>query len=110
VKPYTVIIPAYNEERSIGEVIKQTQKFADEVIVVDDSSTDNTKELCERLGSKVVTNEHKKGYIGAIREDPIAISSTRGLIKGAFSIISFETDLILSISDENIPSFKIYSA
>ena len=66
-KPYTVIIPAYNEQRSIGEVIKQTQKFADEVIVVDDCSTDNTKELCERLGAKVVTNEHRKGYIGAIK-------------------------------------------
>jgi len=67
VKSYTVIIPAYNEERSIGEVIKQTQKFADEVIVVDDCSTDNTKELCQRLGAKVVTNEHRKGYIGAIK-------------------------------------------
>lgn len=66
-KSYTVIIPAYNEERSIGEVIKQTQKFADEVIVVDDCSTDNTKELCQRLGAKVVTNEHRKGYIGAIK-------------------------------------------
>ncbi len=65
--PYTVIIPAYNEERSIGEVIKQTQKFADEVIVVDDCSTDNTKELCERLGAKVITNEHRKGYISAIK-------------------------------------------
>jgi glycosyltransferase involved in cell wall biosynthesis len=67
VKPYTVIIPAYNEERSIGEVIKQTQKFADEVIVVDDNSTDNTRELCERLGTRVLTNEHRKGYIGAIK-------------------------------------------
>ena len=66
-KSYTVIIPAYNEEKSIGEVIKQTQKFADEVIVVDDCSTDNTKELCERLGAKVVTNEHGTGYIGAIK-------------------------------------------
>jgi glycosyltransferase involved in cell wall biosynthesis len=67
VKSYTVIIPAYNEERSIGKVIKQTQKFADEVIVVDDYSTDNTRELCQRLGAKVVTNEHGKGYIGAIK-------------------------------------------
>jgi glycosyltransferase involved in cell wall biosynthesis len=63
----SVIIPAYNEERNIGEVIKQTQKFADEVIVVDDCSTDNTKELCQRLGAEVVTNEHRKGYIGAIK-------------------------------------------
>ncbi len=63
----SVVIPAYNEERSIGEVIKQTQKFADEVIVVDDNSTDNTGELSARLGARVVANEHGKGYIGAIK-------------------------------------------
>jgi glycosyltransferase involved in cell wall biosynthesis len=63
----SVIIPAYNEERSIGEVIKQTQKFADEIIVVDDNSTDNTRELCERLGAEVVKNMHRKGYIGSIK-------------------------------------------
>jgi glycosyltransferase involved in cell wall biosynthesis len=63
----SVIIPAHNEERSIGEVIKQTRQFAGEVIVVDDYSTDNTKELCQRVGAKVVTNEHGKGYLGAIK-------------------------------------------
>jgi glycosyltransferase involved in cell wall biosynthesis len=63
----SVIIPAYNEEMRIGEVVKQTQKFADEVIVVDDCSTDNTRELCQRLGARLVTNEHRKGYIGAIK-------------------------------------------
>jgi glycosyltransferase involved in cell wall biosynthesis len=63
----SAIIPAYNEEKYIGEVVKQTRKFADEVIVVDDHSTDNTKELCQRLGAKVVTNEYRKGYIGAIK-------------------------------------------
>jgi glycosyltransferase involved in cell wall biosynthesis len=63
----SVVIPAYNEEKSIGEVIEQARKFAEEVIVVDDYSTDNTKELCLRLGANVVTNEHRKGYIGAIK-------------------------------------------
>jgi len=63
----SVIIPAHNEEKSIGEVIEQTRKFADEVIVVDDYSTDSTKELCQRLGASVVINEHRKGYIGAIK-------------------------------------------
>jgi len=63
----SVVIPAYNEQKRIGEVIKQTRKFADEVIVVDDYSTDNTKELCQELGAKVVTNERRKGYVGATK-------------------------------------------
>ena len=63
----SVVIPAYNEEKSIDEVIEQTRKFAGEVMVVDDYSTDKTKELCQTLGANVVTNEHRKGYIGAIK-------------------------------------------
>ncbi|MDI3476396.1 MAG: hypothetical protein PWQ95_2124 [Thermococcaceae archaeon] len=38
----TVIIPAYNEEKNIGEVLDWIPEFVDEVIVVDDGSGDNT--------------------------------------------------------------------
>lgn len=38
----TVIIPAYNEEKNIGEVLDRIPEFVDEVIVVDDGSGDST--------------------------------------------------------------------
>ncbi len=40
-----IIIPAYNEEQTIGKVIEEAKKQADEVIVIDDGSKDRTKEI-----------------------------------------------------------------
>ena len=41
-KKIIAVIPAYNEELHIKEVIKETKKYVDEVIVVDDGSIDET--------------------------------------------------------------------
>ena len=49
----SVLILAKNEERNIEDCINSV-KFADEVLVIDDGSTDNTKEIAESLGARVV--------------------------------------------------------
>ena len=41
----TVVLPAYNEEVSIGSIVLLTRFYADNVIVVDDGSVDRTAEL-----------------------------------------------------------------
>lgn len=56
-----VIIPAYNEQNSIGKVIADIPKFVREVIVVDNVSTDKTASSAEEAGATVVS-ENKKGY------------------------------------------------
>lgn len=56
-----VIIPAYNEQDSIGNVIKDIPTIVDEVIVVNNNSTDNTVLNAEKAGATVLT-ETKKGY------------------------------------------------
>ena len=43
------IIPAYNEESTIGNVIKNTAQFVDEVLVINDGSTDKTIEAARDL-------------------------------------------------------------
>jgi glycosyltransferase involved in cell wall biosynthesis len=48
-------------------VIKETKKFVDEVIVVNDGSTDGTGEIATRLGATVMANQLEQGYIGAIK-------------------------------------------
>lgn len=63
----SVVIPAYNEEGRVGRVVRETLSYVDEVIVVDDGSTDCTREDAEQAGAKVVANRFQKGYIGAIK-------------------------------------------
>ena len=56
-----VIIPAYNEEDSIGNVIKDIPSFVDEIIVVNNNSTDATEKNAKDSGATVLT-ELKAGY------------------------------------------------
>ena len=49
-----VIIPAYNEEASIGKVIAEIPDFVSEIIVVDNNSTDTTSEIAKRAGATVL--------------------------------------------------------
>lgn len=56
-----VIIPAYNEEDSIGKVIKDIPEIVDEIIVVSNNSTDNTELNAKNAGATVL-EENRKGY------------------------------------------------
>ncbi|MCG1036149.1 glycosyltransferase family 2 protein [Polaribacter sargassicola] len=56
-----VIIPAYNEQDSIANVINDIPKIVDEIIVVNNNSTDNTLLNAEKAGATVLT-EINKGY------------------------------------------------
>ncbi|RPI22696.1 MAG: glycosyltransferase [Acidobacteria bacterium] len=55
------IIPALNEEKAIGQVIDDLPRWIDEVIVVDNGSTDRTGEIAERHGARVI-QELVRGY------------------------------------------------
>ncbi|MCH8292267.1 glycosyltransferase family 2 protein [Candidatus Poribacteria bacterium] len=58
----SVIIPAFNEERSIGKVITDISKeLVHEIIVVDNACTDRTVEVAESAGARVV-REERRGY------------------------------------------------
>jgi glycosyltransferase involved in cell wall biosynthesis len=57
----TVIIPCLNEEQGIRRVLESMPDFVDEVIVVDNNSTDRTHEVALALGAKVI-HETVRGY------------------------------------------------
>jgi len=69
----SVVIPAYNEEKSIEEILYRTNKAMGdigipyEIIVVDDGSTDKTKLLAERHKATVVTNGTNRGKGHALK-------------------------------------------
>ncbi|OGN99214.1 MAG: hypothetical protein A2Y89_05780 [Chloroflexi bacterium RBG_13_51_18] len=60
-------MPAFNEEKYIGTLVLQTRKYVDEVIVVDDGSTDATAEIAQLAGARVIKHDKNKGYGAAIQ-------------------------------------------
>ncbi|MBG6109715.1 glycosyltransferase involved in cell wall biosynthesis [Flavobacterium sp. CG_23.5] len=60
-KNIKVIIPAYNEEKSIGHVIKDIPNSVSEIIVISNNSTDNTIHVAKNAGATVLS-ENRKGY------------------------------------------------
>ena len=55
----STIILAYNEEIHIERCIRNAQKYAKEIFVVDSFSTDQTREIAEKLGAKVYQHEFR---------------------------------------------------
>lgn len=74
-----VIIPALNEERSIGKVIGEIPAWVDEIVVVDNGSSDRTVEAAGAAGARVL-QEPERGYgaaclrgIAALRAPDIVV-------------------------------------
>ena len=68
-KPLVVaVIPAYNEELSIGTVVVHTRQYVDAVIVVDDGSTDATSLIANAAGADVITFPGNRGKAAALLE------------------------------------------
>jgi len=61
-----VCIPAYNAEKKIGNVVKKSLEYVDEVIVCDDGSTDNTAKIASQSGALVISHKKNQGYGAAL--------------------------------------------
>ncbi|MCP5096860.1 MAG: glycosyltransferase family 2 protein [Chloroflexi bacterium] len=61
-----VIIPAYNEERFIGSVVLKSRQYSDNVIVVDDGSSDQTAAVAATAGAYVIEHHINQGKGGAL--------------------------------------------
>jgi glycosyltransferase involved in cell wall biosynthesis len=60
-------ISAYNEQQFIGEIVSKARRHVDEVIVVDDGSTDNTSEVARAAGAEVIRHKTNQGAGAAAR-------------------------------------------
>ncbi len=60
------MIPAYNEAARVGEVVAVARHHVDEVVVVDDGSTDETVAAAEKTGAKVLRHSQNRGKGAAI--------------------------------------------
>lgn len=92
------IVPALNEEKTIGAVLKvviQSKQF-DEVILVDDGSKDKTSQIGKKLGVRVLTLQKNIGKASAMRK---GIEATDAEIVAFFDadLINFSTQHIFSL-------------
>jgi glycosyltransferase involved in cell wall biosynthesis len=62
----SIIIAALNEERTIARAIERVRPFADEIIVVDGHSSDQTAAIAEREGARVI-QDNRRGKGDAVR-------------------------------------------
>jgi len=62
-----ICVPAYNEAERIADVVSKSRQYADDVIVYDDGSTDDTYQVALSAGATVIRNPDNKGYGVAIR-------------------------------------------
>ena len=94
----SIIIPAYNEENSIGRVIEGIKKVADnydescELIVVNDGSTDRTGEIVKQSQAKLIEHPVNRGYGAALKS---------GIKKAKYNLI------VITDADGTYPNDRI---
>jgi glycosyltransferase involved in cell wall biosynthesis len=76
----SVVIITYNEQRNIQRCIQAIQPIADDIVIVDSFSTDDTVSIAQSLGARVVSNK----FIGHIEQKNYAI--TKALYPHIFSV------------------------
>lgn len=80
-----VILPAYNEEVSIGSVVLLARRYADRVIVVDDGSSDRTAEIAAIAGAEVIVHSPNLGK-------GMAFKTGFAAAEGADIIVTMDSD------------------
>ncbi len=56
-----VVIPVYNESKSIGRMVEALKKKNFDVLVVDDGSTDNSGDIASQMGARVIQHARNQG-------------------------------------------------
>ncbi len=102
----TVIIPAYNEEKSIGETIRCVQAQTvpiDKILVIDDCSSDRTGEIASSMGATVVRTDKNQGTKSSAQQYVL----DRGMIKTElFITIDGDTMLAADAIEKALPCFN----
>lgn len=95
----SVVIPAYNEERKIGEVLSAVKKspHVDEIIVIDDGSKDKTTEIVKKEGVIIISQPN--GGKGSAMD--------RGMKEASGEIIVFLDADLIDLTNEHIESLIV---
>jgi glycosyltransferase involved in cell wall biosynthesis len=118
----TVIIPCLNEEQGIEQVLRRMPAFVDQVIVVDNGSTDRTAEVAASFGAEVIREEvrgygraYKRGFQAATGDIIITLDGDHSYPPDAISylleaLLHLEVDFLnasrFPVRDRRAMSFK----
>src|SRR5436309_9573605 len=109
----TVIIPCLNEEQGIERILRAMPEFVDEVVVVDNNSTDRTSDVAASLGAKVVREEvrgygraYKRGFADATSDLIITLDGDHSYPVDALSYL-IEAFLHLDVDFLNTSRFPV---
>jgi glycosyltransferase involved in cell wall biosynthesis len=109
----TVIIPCLNEEQGIERVLQRMPPFVDQVIVVDNGSTDRTSEVARSLGAEVIREpvrgygrSYKKGFTRATGDLIITLDGDHSYPPDAISYL-LEAFLHLEVDFLNASRFPV---
>jgi len=107
------VIPTYNEEQTVGDVVREALKYVDEVLVVDDGSTDRTGDIAESSGARVIKHDRNKGVLEALKTGFKAVNChvivtldadgqcpSQDIPRLVEPILKGEADLVLGVRDK----------
>ena len=57
-----LVMPAYNAEATLAQTVAEVPAMVDQIIVVDDGSSDRTVELARQLGLHTIVHDRNRGY------------------------------------------------
>jgi hypothetical protein len=108
-----VVIPCLNEEQGVEKVLRAMPDFVDEVIVVDNNSTDRTSEVAASLGAKVIREDvrgygrsYKRGFAGASSDLIVTLDGDQSYPVDALSYL-LEAFLHLEVDFLNASRFPV---
>ena len=62
-----LLLPAYNEAKTIGQVVREASEFVNDILVIDDGSVDKTAQIAEEAGGKAIKHSTNLGKGMALR-------------------------------------------
>ncbi len=109
----TVVIPCLNEEQGIERVLRRMPEFVDQVIVVDNGSTDRTSDVARSLGAEVIREDvrgygrsYKRGFRDATGDIIITLDGDHSYPPDAISYL-IEAFLHLEVDFLNASRFPV---
>src|SRR5690349_18793546 len=109
----SVIIPTINEEGNLATILPQLKKYADEIVIVDDGSTDGTLKISAEYGCKIVNRGKRMGVGSAVYDGVRAASHNIVAVMDAdhsHPIEALKSSVLIEVGSVDIIKFSRFVA